>query len=136
MSAGAEEMIDANIYSITDYALLAIVILSTLLLMVALISIVSAFSKTVKEAGQAAMPLMILVMLVGFSGMFGGSTQTDPVYFVIPLYSSVQSMSGIFSLEYSAVNIVISCLSSLVYACIGGFVLTKMFNNEKIMFSR
>jgi len=136
MSAGAEEMIDANIYSITDYALLAIVILSTLLLMVALISIVSAFSKTVKEAGQAAMPLMILVMLVGFSGMFGGGTQTDPVYFIIPLYSSVQSMSGIFSLEYSAMNIVLSCFSSLVYACIGGFVLTKMFNNEKIMFSR
>ena len=136
MGAGSGEMIDANIYSLTDYALLALVILSTLLLMVALISIVSAFSKTVKEAGQAAMPLMILVMLVGFSGMFGGGTQTDPVYFIIPLYSSVQSMSGIFSLEYSALNIVISCLSSLVYACIGGFVLTKMFNNEKIMFSR
>jgi len=45
-------------------------------------------------------------------------------------------MSGIFSLEYSTMNIVIACLSSLIYACIGGFILTKMFNNEKVMFSR
>ena len=136
MGAGAEEIIDANIYSFIDYALLAFVILSTLLVMVALVSIVSAFSKTVKEAGQAAMPLMIIVMVVGVSGMFGGGAQTNPVYYLIPLYSSVQSMSGIFSLDYSTMNIILSCLSSLVYACLGGFVLTKMFNNEKVMFSR
>jgi len=136
MGAGAEGMVDAGIYSVSDYALLALVILSTLLLMVAMISIVSAFAKTVKEAGQASMPLMILVMLVGVSGMIGGSAQTDPVYYLIPLYGSVQSMSGIFSMDYSTLNIMLACLSSLLYASLGGFVLTKMFNNEKIMFSR
>ena len=136
LMGGADEVLDANIYSITDYVLLAFVILTTLLVMVAMISIVSAFSKTVKEAGQAAMPLMIIVMLVGVSGMFGGTAPTNPVFFLIPLYGSVQSMSGIFSLEHSTINILIACLSSIVYACIGGFVLTKMFNSEKIMFSR
>jgi len=136
MGSGAEAMIDANIYSITDYALLALVILSVLLLMTAMLSIVSAFCKTVKEAGQAAMPLMIIVMLVGVSGMFGGGAQIDAIYYVIPLYGSVQSMSGIFSLEYSTVNIILASLSSLVYACLGGYILTKMFNSEKIMFSR
>jgi len=136
MGGSAEEMIDANIYSITDYALLALVILTVLLLMTAMLSIVSAFSKSVKEAGQAATPLMILVMLVGVSGMFGGGAQTNPIYFMIPLYGSVQSMSGIFSMEYSTMNIILACLSSLLYACAGGFILAKMFNNEKIMFSR
>jgi len=136
LMAGGEDMIDTGIYGATDYALLALVILSTLLFMVALISIVSAFAKTVKEAGQATMPLMIIVMLVGVTGMFGGGTQTGSAYYLIPLYSSVQSMSGILSRDYSAANIALSCLSSFLYACAGGFALTKMFNSEKVMFSK
>ena len=132
---GGTELIDTGIYSTTDYLLLALVILSVLLLMVSLMSIISAFSKTVKEAGQAATPLMIVVMVVGVSGMFGNAP-TDAVYYLIPFYNSVQSMSGIFSREYSTINIAIACGSSLLYAAIGGFVLTKLFNSEKVMFSR
>jgi len=129
-------LVDAGIYSFTDYTLLAFVILTTLLVMVATISIVSAFAKTVKEAGQASMPLMIIVMIVGVSGMFGGNVPDNPLYFMIPLYNSVQSMSGIFSLDYSTLNILLSCFSNLIYACVGGFALTKMFNSEKVMFSK
>jgi len=137
LMAGAEESFDAvSLYGITDYILLAFVILSTLLLLVSMISIISAFAKTVKEASSAAMPLMIVVMLVGVSGMFGGGAREDAVFYIIPLYGNVQSMTGIFSLNYSVTNIMISCLSTIVYAAIGGFVLTKMFNSEKIMFSR
>jgi len=134
--SGAEDVIDAGIYGLRDYLLLAFIILSTILLMVALISIVSAFAKTVKEANTAVMPLMIIVMLVGVTGMFSGGAQSDLLYYIIPLYSSVQCMSGIFSLDYSVANIALSCLSNLVYALAGGFVLTRMFNSEKIMFSR
>jgi len=136
MGGGSGGVVDVAIYSATDYILLAFVILTTLLVMVAMVSIVSAFAKTVKEAGQATMPLMILVMLVGVSGMFGGGAPVNPVYYLVPLYSSVQSMSGIFSLEYSTMNVLLSCISSIVYAGIGGFVLTKMFNSEKVMFSK
>ena len=135
MGAGGD-MIDVAIYSITDYILLALVILSVLMLMVAMLSIISAFAKTVKEAGQAATPLMILVMVIGVSGMFSGGAPTDPVYYLIPLYSSVQSMSGIFARDYSTLNVVLSCLSTLVYAGLGGYILTKMFNSEKVMFSK
>jgi len=130
-----DDALNVAIYSIKDYILLALVILTTLLLMVTMISIVSAYAKTVKEAGQATTPLMILVMLVGVSGMIGGS-QTETIYFLIPLYGSVQSMGGIFAMEYLDMNVLIACISTLAYACIGGFVLTKMFNSEKIMFSR
>jgi len=134
MGGGAE--IDVAIYSVTDYLLLAFIILSVLLLMVAMISIISAYCKTVKEAGQATMPLMIVVMLTGISGMFGAGAPTEIVYYLIPLYGSVQGMSGIFGMHYSIVNVLVACLSTLVYAGIGGFVLTKMFNSEKIMFSK
>ena len=134
VGAGAD--IDVAIYSVTEYILLAFIILSVLLLMVAMISIVSAYCKTVKEAGQASMPLMIIVMLVGISGMFGAGAPSDSIYYIIPLYGSVQSMSGIFAQEYIMINIVLACLSALIYAAIGGFILTKMFNSEKVMFSR
>jgi len=130
------DIMDVAIYSIVDYILLACVILSVLLLMVVMLSIISAFAKTVKEAGQAATPLMIVVMVVGVSGMFGGGAQTEAIYYLIPLYGSVQSMSGIFAMEYSAFNIGIACLSSLLYACLGGYILTRMFNSEKVMFSK
>ena len=136
LMSGAEGMISTSIYEAKDYALLAMVILSTLLLLVAAISIVSAFAKTVKEASSAVMPLMIIVMLVGVTGMFGGGAQTEAIYYIVPVYNSVQSMSGIFSLEYSTLNIVLACISNLIYASIGGFALTKMFNSEKVMFSR
>ena len=135
LMGGAEELIDVGIYTVKEYLFLALIILSTVLLLVALISIISAFAKTVKEANTTVMPLMILVMLVGVTGMFG-ATQKDTVFYLIPLYSSVQSMNGIFSLDYSSINVALSCVSNVVFACIGGFVLTKMFNSEKVMFSK
>ena len=82
------------------------------------------------------MPLMIVIMLVGVSGMLGVGTLDNIGFYLIPIFGSVQSMSGIFALDYSMVNILIACLANLVYAGLGGFVLTKMFNSEKIMFSR
>ena len=136
LMGGADEgIIDAGIYSITDYLMLAFVILSTILLIVALISIISAFAKTVKEAGTAVMPLMVVVMLVGVTGMFGGASN-ETILYIIPLFNSVQSMSGVFALDYSITNVVLACLSNLVYAGIGGYALTIMFNSEKVMFSK
>ena len=115
--------------------LLAFVIISTILLLVTLISIISAFAKTVKEANTAVTPMMVVVLLVGVTGMLS-SAQTGFAFFLIPLYSSVQSMVGVFSQDYVPINIAVSCISNLVYACIGGFVLTRMFNSEKVMFSK
>ena len=132
---GGQGDISVNIYSMIDYAFLALVILSTILLLITLISIISAFSKSVKEASTAVVPLMIVVMLVGVTAMFGGGAQTGGIYYIIPIYNSVQSMSGIFSLDYSTLNIALTAVSNIVYACVGGFVLTRMFNSEKIMFS-
>ena len=133
---GTEEVIVTSMYGMTDYAFLAVLILSTILMIVALISIISAFAKTVKEASMAATPFLIISMLVGITAMFGGGAQENPVYYLIPLYNSVQCMVGILALDYSGMNIALASLSNFVYACVGGFILTKMFNSEKIMFSR
>ena len=132
---GGGDDVRVDIYGVTDFLFLALVALSTILFLVAVTSIISAFAKSIKEATTYLSPLMILVMVVSVSGMFVGGESTT-VHYMIPLYGSVQSMSGIFALDYSATNIIIASLSNVVFACIGGLVLTKMFNSEKVMFSK
>ena len=135
MMSVADE-IRVNIYGLADYIFLALTIFSTVLLLVALISVLSAFAKTVKEAQTTVVPLMIVVMVVGVSGMFGDGAQTEGIYYLVPIYNSVQCMSALFSLAYAPLHMVISAISNLAYAFLCGFILTKMFNSEKIMFAR
>jgi sodium transport system permease protein len=127
--------LDGSVYGVVDYAMLAVVILSTVLVLITLISIISAYAKTVKEAGSYVTPLMIVSMLIGLTGMFGASAQS-PVLYLIPIYNSVQSMIGIFSFEASLVNMAITVASNVAVTAIGVFVLTRMFNSEKIMFNK
>lgn len=135
LMGGSSDSISMNIYGMRDYLSLGLVILSSIVLIVTLVSLISAFAKTVKEANASAMPLMIVVMLAGVSAMFG-TIQKEIIYYFVPLYNSVQCMSGIFSFDYSFTHILITIVSNLVYACIGGFVLTRMFNSERVIFSR
>lgn len=135
MGAAADQL-NANVYAVQDYLLLGVVILSTVLLMITLISMISAAAKTIKEAQTAVTPLMIIVMLIGVTAMFGGGAQEGPLYYMIPFYNSVQCMVGIFSFEWNPVCILISVSSNLVYTGIGVFLLTKMFNSERIIFSK
>ena len=133
---GGGETMNVNVYGITEYAMLLVVILSTVLVIVAVVSIISAFAKNVKEATGWVTPIMIVSMLFGVTTMVESLSKTEPVWFLIPLYNSAQCMSGIFSLEMDMVNIAVTVASNIVYAGIGVVVLTKMFDSEKVMFSK
>ncbi len=135
---GGEEMgmVDASIYGITDYLWILGVILSTVLLFVSLISVLSALAKSVKEAASIVTPIMLLVMVVGISGMFGGSGTVEPVMHLIPVYNSVQCISGIFSMSYEPVSVIITMLTNVALAGVMVAVLTKVFNSERIMFNK
>lgn len=135
LMGGEESGMINNVYNAGDYAWLALIILSTVLLLVTVVSIVSAFAKTIKEAQSYVSPLMILTVLVGVTGMFGGS-QSGLGYYFIPLYNSVQCMVGIFSFEIVPQQIAVTVISNIVYAAAGVFILSKMFNSEKVIFSK
>ena len=123
-------------YSMAHYLMLALIILSTVLLIVAAISIISAFARSTKEAQTYITPLMIIVTLVGITAMFGnGPQQSLPLYFV-PFYNTVQAMTGIFSFQMDGAKLAVTVISNLVYTGVGVFLLTRMFNSEKIMFQR
>lgn len=135
LMAGAAQEIRGSFYTASDYILLALVILSTVLVLITIISIVSAFAKTVKEAQSYVLPVMIIVMLAGITGMFG-EAKTEIFYYMIPIYNSVQSMVGIFSFNISYAHIAVTVGANIIAAGIGVFILTRLFGSERVMFSK
>ena len=127
--------LDGSVYGVTDYALVALVILSTVLVLITVISIISAYAKTVKEASTYVTPLMICSMLIGLSGMMG-SAAANPALYLIPIFNSVHCMIGIFSFEADIVNGRITVGANIDVTAVGVFILTRMFNSEKIMFNK
>ena len=125
-----------NIYGVSEYLNIALIIMSTILFMIAILSILSAFAKTVKEATTIISPLMIVIGLIGVSGMITGGVIENKMMFLIPLYNSVQCLSAVFSLSIDNIGLIITVISNFCYTLILVFTLTKMFNSEKIIFSK
>lgn len=135
LMGSASEEISGSTYGAWEYVLIGVVILSTVLLLVTLISIISAFAKTVKEAQTYVSPLMIVVMAVGITALFG-SAQESLAYYLIPVYNSVQCMSGIFSFDINPAHIALTVGMNALYTGAGVFALAKMFGSERVMFSK
>lgn len=131
-----EDEMSTNVYQFADYALLALIILSAVLVLITAISIISAFAKTIKEAQTYITPLMIIVILVGVTAMFGDGAKKESYYYLIPLYNSVQSMVAIFSFEAVMSHVVLTVVSNLAATGLGVLVLTRMFHSEKVIFTR
>jgi sodium transport system permease protein len=134
MGSAVSEM-SAGVYSIADYILLLLVILTTVLIIIGMISIISGYAKSVKEAGTAVTPLMIIIMVISITAMMGSGAPEEPFLYLIPLYNSVQCMNGIFSFTMIPLNLVITIVSNLLYAALAVFALAKIFDSEKIMYN-
>ena len=133
----ADELgMDANIYQVSDYVILLLLIFSTVLVLVSVTSIISAQAKSVKAASAVMAPLMLVVMLVGMIPMMSGTNVANLAYFAIPIYNSVLSMSQVFAHEASTIALLLTLISNCLYAILGVWILTRMFNSEKVMFSK
>ena len=128
--------LDTSFYTMKDYALLLGVILSTVLLLVAFISLISAFAKSIKEASTTCSPLTILTMVVSLVPMMGADILDKTGMFFVPVLNSVLCMNNIFSFNANILNIAIAIGSNIIYAGLLTFLLTRVFNNEKAMFSK
>ena len=135
LAGGAGGGMTLSMYGFGDYAALLGVILSTVLILVAVISIVSAYAKSVKEASGLVVPIMILTMLCGVFSMFAGSVASMGLYF-IPVFNSALVISTILSGTVSGAGIAITICMNVAFAALLVFVLTRMFNSERIMFNK
>ena len=134
MGAG-DVALEAAAYGAGDYAALFAVIASTVLLLTGMIAVLSAFAKTVKEASMLVMPLMIVSMLVGVTSMFG-DVHAQLGWYCIPLYNSVQCMSGVLAFSASAAAVGVTVAVNLAVAACMTLILRRLFNSESVMFSR
>ena len=134
MGAG-DVALEAAAYGAGDYAALFAVIASTVLLLTGMIAVLSAFAKTVKVASMLVMPLMIVSMLVGVTSMFG-DVHAQLGWYCIPLYNSVQCMSGVLAFSASAAAVGVTVAVNLALAACMTLILRRLFNSESVMFSR
>lgn len=123
-------------YTTSDYVALLVVILASVLIMASAVSLLSALAKDVKNAGTMVTPFMLVVMLAGLLPMFqNGASESLGVY-LIPFYNSIEVMTAVFAHEVTWMPILVTVVSDVVYTGIAVWGLTRMFNSEKIMFSR
>ena len=125
-----------EIYQFTDFVMIFAVILGTVMVVIGLISVISAYAKTIKEAGMLIMPFYFISIFIGISTMFSGEASQSLVSYLIPIYSSVNMIIAILSFEVVFIHFLLMILSSIAYLALLIFVLNKLFQSEKIMFSK
>ena len=136
-SASGEGAISLQMYGIETYIGAFFIIIVTVMLFTTLLSIISTFAKSIKEAGQYAIPVMVVTMIIGITSMLSmGGSSTAWYLYLIPIYNSVQCLSGIFALSFDLVGFLITILSNTVFIGLGIFIITKMFDSEKIIFNK
>lgn len=136
---GAPEGMDISsmiTYTTTDYLLLLCLILATTLIMVSMVSILSAWAKDVKSAGTMVTPFMLIVLFCGLMPMIQGDADVSLGLYLVPFYNTIQCMVSVFSFEVEVMPMVITICSNVAYTAIAVWILTKMFNNEKVMFGK
>lgn len=128
--------VDGSFYGTSDYLKLFLIIICTTLVIISLISILSALAKSVKAATTMVSPLMILVMLVGLSPMLVGDSTLSWAAYLIPVFNSVQVLSSVLAFSDVTIPLLITLASNLAFSALAVWALTRMFNSERIMFSK
>ena len=123
-------------YTTSDYIALLLVIFASVLIMASAISLLSALAKDVKNAGTMVTPFMLVVMLAGLLPMFQNGASTNIGVYLIPFYNSIEVMTAVFSHELVWTTVLVTLVSNVVYTGIAVWGLTRMFNSEKVMFSK
>ncbi len=123
-------------YTTSDYVALLLVILGSVLIMAASISLISALAKDVKNAGTMVVPFMLVVMLAGMLPMLQNGASDNLVVYLIPFYNAIEVMTAVFAHALNWTAVIVTLGANIAYTGIAVWGLTRMFNSEKIMFSR
>ena len=123
-------------YTGADYMVLLLIIFSSVLIMASAVSLLSALAKDVKNAGTMITPFMLVVMFCGLMPMFQSGASQNLVAYLFPFYNSIQAMTAVFAHEMKWLPVIVTLVANVVYTGIAVWGLTRMFNSEKVMFSK
>lgn len=121
-------------YGVAEYAWLLLLIMTAVLMAVSIVSVISAFAKSVKSASATATAVSLVGSLGGMVTMFSFATGLG--WRFVPILGTAISLNDIFSMEYASSDIIVTCVSNLIVMLAMVFILSKMFNSEKIMFNK
>lgn len=134
MIQGDSVELPSNLYGSGDLLIILLVISCTVLIIISGISLISAWAKDVKTAGTMVTPFMLVIMLASITPMIGQAP--NEAYYLVPLYNSAQVLASVFSFRVNLTAVLITIGSNLCYTALAIWGLTKMFNSEKIMFTK
>jgi len=121
-------------YSIGDFCILALVLLSTSCIIVTIISIIAIYAKTAKEAQLLVSPMIIVFLFISCLNMFyNNGNQIEIYHYFIPIYNSAQSMSDIFNQSYMLKQIAPTIVTNIFVSAIGCVALSRLLKTEKIL---
>ena len=123
-------------YTTSDYLVLLLVIFASVLIMASAVSLLSALAKDVKSAGTMVVPFMLVVMLAGLMPMFQNNVSESLAIYFIPFYNSIEVMTSVFAHSVKWMSVIVTLAANVVYTGIAVWGLTRMFNSEKVMFSK
>jgi len=121
-------------FSFGQLILVFFVLVATVFLIVSVLSIVSAFSQNVKEATMLSSIFLIIGLVFSLINMF--SQAHSIAFFFIPVANTAAVVSSILNSTVNYINLAVTIIANLVYTALLVFGLSKMFNSEKIMFSK
>ena len=124
-------------YSAADYMILLLGVVTAAFVLATILLIVSTLSKDVKQATTVSPIFLLLLMIPSFlssTESFSASIEKmGTVNYVIPVWNSIQLLNDIIELDYTALNVVITCAVNIVTAAVGILAVGKLFENEKIV---
>lgn len=135
MGGVSESGITLSMYGVKEILLILLFIVLAVLLFTSILTVLSTLAKSIKEATQYAMPIMVITMMIGVLSM-SGNIPTNPALYLVPVYNIAMGLTSVFAGKIDALNIILATVSNVVYIAGAVFALTKLFNNEKIMFSK
>ena len=133
----SEFAIDISYYGLCDCISLLLILLSIAYFIVILVSIVSIFARTVREAQMLLSPIILAIITISLLGTVYGSEGINAWYYsIIPFYNTIKLLNGIFSRDYSFFHVLITMLSNILYSVTGTEILSRLFKNERIIFTQ
>ena len=135
-ASDGEAGLDASIYGANDYLMIIAVLFATVLVIVGIISVISTYARTIKEASMLILPFYFVSIIIGVSSMFSGEAATNTLMYLVPIYSSVNMLISILTFSVVPTHFMLMVISSVVYVSILIYVMNRLFQSEKVMFSK
>lgn len=114
---------------------LLLIMLSLVLLYVSVISLIAVYSGNTKTANSVISPIYMVIIMMGMMTMFRTGAETPSYLYAIPVYGNALAISDITANELTLVNFFASLIATVGLGAIITVLVTKAFNNEKLMFN-